>query len=257
MNGLTNEELKGKELLPSLYCAREVIRSEELIEVRITKYENDHELILKEKKEIEERTGALVYITGIFIGIIGLAVMSILGAIIGLVVGIIIGVIIDGILFGKKRKVKADTYFNSKNEVLQQQKITIANQADELCNSQRYTQAHQLIPPDYCDSESIDYIIKLIENRRAETLKEAFNMYEDYLHKKRLEDMQYNQMVATQESALAQKEMAKNSKEVAKAVQNQAYQLEELSRNANKIAKNTKATARATKLNTFVNIVKK
>lgn len=257
MSGFTNEEFGGKEMLPSLYAARDVIRSEEVIEANITKYENDYALILKERKDIEERTGAIVYITGIFVAFIGLGIMSIIGAIIGLVVGIIIGVIIDGILFGKKRKIKAESCFNSKNGILQQQKNEIANRANELCNSKRYTDAHQLIPLDYCDSESIDYIIKSIENRRAESLKEAFNMYEDYLHKKRLEDMQYNQMVAAQESALAQKEMAKNSKELTKAVQNQAYQMEELSRSANKIAKNTKATARATKLNTFVNIVKK
>jgi hypothetical protein len=257
MNTQTNEIYTGKELLSPLYNARDVIREEETIESGIVQYEKNHELLLNQKKDIEDKVGVLAYLVGLIIAFLGLGIFSIIGAVIGFIIGFFIGTVIDTTIFGNKRSIKALQLYNNSNIILDQQKNQLANQASELCSSNRYTMAHQVIPPDYCDSESISYILKLIENGRADSIKEAFNMYEDFLHKKRLEDMQYNQMVAAQESTIAQKEIAKNSKELTKAVQNQASHMEELSRNSNKIAKNTKSTARATKLNTFVNIVKK
>lgn len=86
-------------------------------------------------------------------------------------------------------------------------------------------------------------MVNAVENKRADSIKEAINLYEEYLHRSGMEELQKLQAEASQEAAKAQKEIAKAAKEQVKT--------------SKKIARNTRATTRAVRLNTFVNLFKK
>ena len=51
-----------------------------------------------------------------------------------------------------------------------------------------------IIPPNYRYKQAMEYIYDALWNQRALTMQEAVNLYEDYLHKNRLESMQAEQL---------------------------------------------------------------
>lgn len=69
------------------------------------------------------------------------------------------------------------------------------------------------MPEEYFDSSTATEICQFLENGRADTMKEAINLYESVQHEKRLEDMQLEPMIATKEAAKAQREAANTLKE--------------------------------------------
>lgn len=230
-----------KDLLNELYSAKKVIYDCGIINKKEDEYEQKYQKILEEKKKIEGKISPLAYVIVIFSFIIGLT-GGIPGVVIGIVLGLIISAIVETVLFDNKRSANAQAYFDKQSALLENYRLSYSGDAAELCNSDVYKKTIELIPEDYFDSESLDWIIKSIENKRADSLKEALNMYEDYLHKNRLEEMQYNQMVATQQTAKAQMEASKSIKEIAKTNQVQTANVQAMVRNTNRMVRNTNAT---------------
>ncbi len=60
-------------------------------------------------------------------------------------------------------------------------------------------------PEKYCYIEAIEFFVNMVENYRADTLKEAINLYEDTMHKNRME-------LAQKESLKKQEELIKQQK---------------------------------------------
>ncbi len=61
----------------------------------------------------------------------------------------------------------------------------------------------EAFPPDYCYSEAVGRVIFFLENQRADTLKEALNLYENELYQSRMLAEQKKQTQAAQVSAKA------------------------------------------------------
>lgn len=57
------------------------------------------------------------------------------------------------------------------------------------------------IPPVYFYPIAIDYFIEVLSNGRADTFKEAMNLYEEQLHRWKIEDMTKSSMIAQQQTA--------------------------------------------------------
>ena len=51
-----------------------------------------------------------------------------------------------------------------------------------------------VIPPDYRYRQAMTFFYNALKNQRAMTMQEAVNLYEDYLHKNRMEQMQAEQI---------------------------------------------------------------
>lgn len=58
-----------------------------------------------------------------------------------------------------------------------------------------------LLPPKYTYLEAIDFFIDVIVNLRADSMKEAVNLYEEHLHRQRMEDAQ-NKLAEQQDKML-------------------------------------------------------
>lgn len=61
-------------------------------------------------------------------------------------------------------------------------------------------------PSDYCYIEAAEFFLNAIRNYRADNLKEAINLYEDVMHKRRLEQAQ-QQMLNRQEDMIRQQRL--------------------------------------------------
>lgn len=67
---------------------------------------------------------------------------------------------------------------------------------DEIDVQKNALQGHDIdiIPPDYRYRQAMDFFYSALRNQRAMTMQEAVNLYEDYLHKNRVEAMQAEQI---------------------------------------------------------------
>ena len=82
-----------------------------------------------------------------------------------------------------------------------------------------YTNAEPLIksfPPDYCYAEAISRVIFFIKNSRADSMKEALNMYEDEVYKDKMLAEQKKQTAYAKISAAANIQTAYNTGQIAK-----------------------------------------
>ncbi|MGN0484793.1 MAG: hypothetical protein ACI4HI_14700 [Lachnospiraceae bacterium] len=93
----------------------------------------------------------------------------------------------------------------SRNQKVEQQNAQIQNQLavfqkeiDTVC-ADYARNCSSWYPKDYSYMEAVDFFIHCIENYRAETLKEAINLYEEELHRRRVEEA-HKEMIHTQHS---------------------------------------------------------
>lgn len=241
-------------LINQLEEAKKLICQIEGYEIKVNEIDNKIKKVeLKRNSMKHEITqGSITIVVGTFfvsgflfcINVLSLSITAL--AILG---SIVLAIIIE-ILSSNDKKEAAEEFFKSNMPVLIQGKDYYMSLATDLYYSAEFQNASALVPQDYFDSESVDYLLMVVRNRRADSLKEAINLYESYLNQKRLEELQQQQLLAAQENNRLQQEQLEYAKQQLAASNQQA----EYSR---QIARNTRSTARAVKLNTFITILKK
>ncbi|NMA67033.1 MAG: hypothetical protein GX957_12500 [Clostridiaceae bacterium] len=236
-------KLEGKELLDILKKAKDTIATAEKLQVELEGIEKSLEEIKKKTKDIENKSGFITYLGTIISAVLGISMFKFIGLIVGTVAGWFVFAIIDSMVNGSKNAEKAQNYYNENYPPMENKKNETLNKAKRFFYSPEFTEAREVIPNDYFDSISAEYLVKVVENKRADSIKEALNLYEEYLYRSRMEEMQRQQVEASQEAAKAQQEIAKAAKEQV--------------RTSKQIARNTRATTRAVRLNTFINLMKK
>ena len=150
----------------------------------------------------------------------------------------------------KKNKEKAIAYYEKKMPALKEKEDFCANHANELLNSDDFQSASSLIPDDYLNSEAVLYFIQALRNKRADSLKEAINLYESFLYQAKMESMQSQQIAYAQENIQLQNEQLQYAK---KQVDEMKLQTEY----AREAAANTRSTKRAVNVNTLITLLKK
>lgn len=114
-------------------------------------------------------------------------VMSILIAVFG---GLVISKIIS------RKEANAKDHVDKNNIVIQNYNRKLSIEIEQLKQDiisvqQRY---HETIAPwypqDYCNLEACDYFLSVVKNYRANTISEMVNLYEDDMHKMRMEQGQ-------------------------------------------------------------------
>lgn len=242
-NGPDISILSGKELLDALKKAKESILTAEKLQGQMESVDVAIDELKKKCKAIETKSGVITYLGTFIFSFIGISMFQFIGLVIGLIGGWFVSGIIDSLVNGDKNKEKAKNYYEQNYPPLERKRNELKDTARRFFNSQDFAEAREVIPNDYFDSVSAEYLVKVVENKRANSISECINLYEEYLHRSRMEEMQRQQVALAEESVKAQKEIAKAAKEQAES--------------ARKIARNTRATTRAVKLNTFVNLMKK
>ena len=87
---------------------------------------------------------------------------------------------------------KLDDINKQKSELIAKRKDLVRNKAVATLS---------LLPPKYIYLEAIDYFIDVVTNMRADTIKEAVNLYEEHLHRQRMEAAQ-NKLMEQQDKVL-------------------------------------------------------
>lgn len=112
-------------------------------------------------------------------------------------IGVIIGAV--GGFVGKKY------YYKHKNGIIDQANEELKKREQAVITELQSVQAlyHEQLstwyPDNYCSVDAVEFFYNVIKNQRADTLKEAINLYETTLHQKRVEQ---NQQQAIQQQKL-------------------------------------------------------
>ena len=99
-----------------------------------------------------------------------------------------------------QRVINAENWFKEDTENYTKQ----VNESDEFIkkweNAPETVECYSFLTKEYWDSEKIDYLISLVECKRADSLKEAINLYEEIQYRNRMENMQQEQLSAMKET---------------------------------------------------------
>lgn len=66
----------------------------------------------------------------------------------------------------------------------------------EYCANSNISAALDIVPREYCYVEALEYLLRVLQTGRAETMKEALNLYEEYMYREEMRSMQTQQSQA-------------------------------------------------------------
>lgn len=196
-----NEENERENILGTLKRALDVIRFLEKMEERKSEFAQLRENIEQEKHKIldDDMPGGLIVFCLIIVVVAG--GMGLSEGIIEAVVAVVVSLIASGIIYSaystcteNSRVEKADAYYDTQIKRLEKAEEVQQQKAEAFYKKTDVAAALHFLPVKYRSSGTIAYLIKLFDERRADTLKEAINLYEDEVHKQRVEEMQKAQL---------------------------------------------------------------
>lgn len=94
----------------------------------------------------------------------------------------------------------ADSKYGSKIAMLEQSTIEKQNAYETFTVSLEAKNCYEFMTGKYWNQNAIDGFISIIESKRADSFKEAANIYENSLHQERMEEMQREQLAYSKET---------------------------------------------------------
>lgn len=187
----------------------------------------------------------------------GPLILMIISLIIGLVIppillfGVIIGLIWHSFKVKKYKRSyllehetennqNAEAYIAEHVAPLENELVEIDNKIVYLYDSGKVAEAIDFVGEDLFAYECIEDLYNLIKSRRADNLKEALNLYDDTLHKARMEEMQAAIQNASEIAASESVKQTAYSKEIAKSSHQAATAAKATAYHTRKIDKNTR-----------------
>ena len=164
------------ELLNQLSNAVSIIKQLANIQQNLNNVRSQYQPNVPANKKAKRRSWWIIVICAL----IGCGILKDIGLIIGIIAGV----------FARKY------YFKFRNEKIDAENLEIQKKEqavlDNLANVQKVyiEQLGSWYPENYCSVDAVQYFYSAIKNFRADTLKEAINLYEISLHQKRVEDNQ-------------------------------------------------------------------
>lgn len=173
-----------EELLNGLDDAVSVIRQLANVQQRLTNVRNEYKSHLPKTKREKRLSWCIFIIVSFMIG-------GFLHGIIGWILGdfVYIGGFVAGFFIRKK-------YYEYKNEKIDQENQVIKGKEQAVLADLQKVQAvyrekvGYWYPANYCSVDAVEFFRDVISNYRADSLKEAINLYETTLHQRRLENTQ-------------------------------------------------------------------
>lgn len=195
---------------------------------------NKHYMELcKKEKDIREKLPVLYYVFMFGFAIIGAGFLSIIGGIVGLVVGAFVGAIYVKITKADvKFALKADEYHASVVVPAESECEKLRENIDCHFDSAVMKQLLTDVPEDFRSVSALEFCLKMLKNRQADTEKECYNLYVEYLQRQQIIALQDQQVALGQQMLEEQKsqtkvttelnnnmeEMAKRQKKISKQV---------------------------------------
>lgn len=216
---------------------------------------NDIERVKKKADEIRNEVSTWVY-TSSFILTIGLSIFLLIYlSWFGILFGIISGVMIckkllkpmDKLKNQSKRDQAANAYLMENTAPLRE-KIEIAqNEITKIRCSNEGVWAIEIIGEDLFSLESVNQLIEIVKSRRADTLKEALNKYDNTVHTNRMEEMQAAIQNASELAAVESVKQTELAAQTARSAHQAATAAKITAYNTRQIDKNTRNFRRKNK----------
>lgn len=232
---------KQSEILGSHKTGMELLKVYKRIRARLDELlsrQDDLNKAIEEVKNVQEKENKIRNKKGIvgnvigFIGILFL-VCCFLAGVGGIIIGFIGCIIIQSIGNAIDKKIVKDKFEKQADEYNTQFVIPAKNKAqelkslvDQIWETDEMILYEQIIPEEYKELEIMDFFIRALEIGRASNEKELFNLYEEELHRKKVESMQ--------------KEMLENQQKQIDTSKEQLKQLDAISREQRHISRQVK-----------------
>ena len=166
--------------------------------------ENEIKQVEQEVADIDHKGGGWIVAIWIIATILVFFNLGILWGIGFLVVGFFVQAAVDGLLYNNKRAAEKEQLLNSKMPPLQERQQAAEEKIAEYKETEDFQFAFRsnYIPEKYNTLETVKELLGYLEDGRADTKKEAFNLYESVQHEKRMEEMQKSIQNATEATAV-------------------------------------------------------
>lgn len=158
-------------------------------------------------------------------------------------------------LFQRKGKSRAIKYRQEILLPLQQAFGQKYIEFEQVEKSENVQILQDTVPPDYSTIDAVEFFIAALENQRADTLKEAINLYEDQLHRDSLMQTQEKIIELSQQSVDLSQEIAQNQKKQIRYQQKQIRNQEKLVSSNRAIMQKTKKISKQVRFSNAMGLV--
>lgn len=117
---------------------------------------------------------------------------------------------------------------------------TTQNEIDLLWEKSDLQMFEKMFPEEYRSLEALDFFIRALEVGRATTEKELFNLYEENLHRQKMEKLQLQQVQYARKALSTQQEQLKVSQEQSVLAKKQIENMKQIEKGQKKISKQTR-----------------
>lgn len=174
-----------EEMLSSLNDAVSIIRQLSNIQTRLNQVRGQYKSILQNKKMGKLAKFILIFL--ILNCVYNLVLFNIWGIIIGAVELGVAYVIIKFVYKKMNEKIDTDNQrIVAENENVKAQEQAVLNELQKVQIAYR-ERVSSWYPDNYCSVEAVEFFYNAVMNYRADNLKEAINLYETFLHQRRVE----------------------------------------------------------------------
>lgn len=118
-------------------------------------------------------------------------ILNVINCLVSIALGIIIGGQISKILIKRREREKLE--IDQKNNEIKEYNRRVAAHIEPQISEVQRRYAQEVLPwypQDYCTLDAVEFFISVVTNYRASNIQEMVNLYEDHLHKCRMEEGQ-------------------------------------------------------------------
>ena len=207
-----NHLLEVKAVLEKLAKKQEVYDE---IERRLYEEYGKEESIRNEKQKMKTRICAVIMLIVIAVCFFTGIIKSVYGSIIPLI--LVMVAMIVARYKGKNGRINEE-YYNQKilpikKELNQQEKVILA-----FMNSDEMKNLSDVIPQKYLNLKAVLFLLEVLQKGRADSAKEAYNLYEEELHREKIQEMQEEQLDYARETLREQQNQTKVQKRISRQV---------------------------------------
>ncbi len=207
-----NHLLEVKAVLEKLAKKQEVYDE---IERRLYEEYGKEESIRNEKQKMKTRICAVIMLIVIAVCFFTGIIKSVYGSIIPLI--LVMVAMIVARYKGKNGRINEE-YYNQKilpikKELNQQEKVILA-----FMNSDEMKNLSDVIPQKYLNLKAVLFLLEVLQTGRADSAKEAYNLYEEELHREKIQEMQEEQLDYARETLREQQNQTKVQKRISRQV---------------------------------------
>lgn len=166
----------------------------------------------------------VVIFIGCFIVLASFGLVGLFGIVVGIIVFLIVARSVgkDCQKHHDEYEAEAQEYIHKNIDPLNQRLEEVQKVLEELNNSGKIEWAIDVVGRELFNSACVEELYSLVKGRRADSLKEALNLYDSTKHRERMEAMQEAIQYASQISAMEASKQTEAMKEIEKSTQSAA-----------------------------------